>query len=35
MIHREADDLTQLDSWGNPVAPPGATDEEGPAAPAA
>ena len=35
MIHRGADDMTQLDSWGNPVASPGDTDVEGPAAPAA
>ena len=34
MIHREADNLMQLDSWGNPVAPP-SDSEEGTAEPAA
>jgi single-strand DNA-binding protein len=27
MIHREADDMTQLDSWGNPVPGPGVEDQ--------
>ena len=34
MIHREADNLMQLDSWGNPVAPP-SDSEEGATEPAA
>jgi single-strand DNA-binding protein len=34
MIHREADDVRQVDSWGNPVAS-GVGEEERPAEPAA
>ncbi|HEX6875774.1 MAG TPA: single-stranded DNA-binding protein [Nocardioidaceae bacterium] len=34
MIHREADDMTQLDSWGNPVPGPPLEDDQ-PAEPAA
>jgi single-strand DNA-binding protein len=28
MIHREADDMTQVDSWGNPVPGPGVEDDQ-------
>ena len=35
MIHREADVMTQIDSWGNPVPPPSDGEEERRGEPAA
>jgi single-strand DNA-binding protein len=35
MIHREADEMPQLDSWGNPVPPPGDAGQDRRAEPAA